>query len=64
MPRKLTKSDPDETASIRVEVPGWMKNGVIDILDGQGKGLSDWIKDQMRALLDEHQPSRGKKRER
>jgi len=54
MPRKLTTSDPNETASIRVEVPGWLKNSVVEVLEAQGKSLSDWVKDQMRALVDAH----------
>jgi len=61
MPRKLTTTDPNATASIRVEVPGWLKNKVVEVLEDQGKSLSDWVKDQMRALVDTHAKKPGKK---
>jgi hypothetical protein len=52
MPRTLTTdSPPDEPASIRIQVPGWMKNRASIILLAQGKTLTDWIKDQMRELI-------------
>jgi hypothetical protein len=52
MPRNLeTDADPDALTSIRIEVPGWMKNRVAVVLKARGKSLTDWVKDQMRDLI-------------
>lgn len=54
MPRELrTDADPEELVSIRAQIPGWLKNQVSEVLRARGKSLTDWLKDQMRALLAE-----------
>jgi hypothetical protein len=54
MPRGLkTDFDPDALVPVRALVPGWLKNEVSQQLQAQGKTLTDWIRDQMRALVSE-----------
>jgi len=56
MPRKLiTASDPDASVSIRVEVPGWLKNQAVEVLQHRGKSLSDWVRDEMRGLVEQEE---------
>jgi hypothetical protein len=63
MPRPLQTStdDLDESVSYQLLVPRWMKNGAIVLAKEQGKTLTDWTRDLLRAALDaggQHRPRR------
>jgi hypothetical protein len=54
MPRELkTDADPDALVPVKALVPGWLKNRVSEHLQAQGKTLTDWLRDEMRALVAE-----------
>jgi hypothetical protein len=61
MPRELKIDNaPEELVAIRAQVPGWLKNRVSEVLRSRGKTLTDWLKDQMRALIAEEKENPGR----
>ncbi len=53
MPQRLnTEVDHDAPTPLRFVVPGWMKIGAAAAVARDGKSLSEWLKDEMRQLIE------------
>lgn len=43
MPKSLRRANPDVQVNLAVRVPGWLKNEVVDYLEGSGESLNQWF---------------------
>ena len=44
MPKSIRRVDPDSDVNLAVRVPGWLKNEVVEYLEGSGESLIQWFK--------------------
>jgi hypothetical protein len=53
MPKSISRVDPDSDVNLAVRVPGWLKNEVVEYLEGSGESLSQWFVSVLQRALRE-----------